>query len=298
MNDNDQDGPVIVKVPVIIDKDRFLRIVVRRTSRSPRNTPPLHVNPKSPLTGLCICGLCKSPMHIATGKSGRYRYLKCNRRNSVSNSSCSSPNVPYEKFLRLVLQTIIDYVLTESRLSAIIEDCRRNVDSLGASQSNERKQLTDLKGTIERKLNNLYKFVEDGNITIDPTLNSRLKGWQDELNEVSQKLRTYQVPIALPKNILDQIDISAFRLAILSILADSNSPEANSFIHLVVQEIRIYSDEATVTGANLGVLEALLIQKRNTAPAVPSFIPNWRRERDSNPRWDVIPHTLSRRAIL
>jgi hypothetical protein len=52
MNNNDQDGPVIVKVPVIIDKDRFLRVVVRRTSRSPRKTPPLHVTPKT---------LCKRP---------------------------------------------------------------------------------------------------------------------------------------------------------------------------------------------------------------------------------------------
>ncbi len=283
MND-DFEEPIPIAVPVIIDKDRFLRIGVSRADRSPRKTPPLHVTPRTLLTGLCRCGYCGSSMHISTGKSGRYRYLKCNRRNSVSNTDCASPNVPYEKFEKLVIASISEYVLTDSHLEAILSDCKQNVDKLSASQGSERAQLLEMKVTLDRKLKNLYKLVEDAKIKVDASLGSRLQGWQDDLKTVQLKLKSLKVPVLLPKGLVESIDLPDFRASVLSVLNNPLSDEAKSFTHLVIEEIRIYADEATVSGANLGVLEAALTHKREAVPTVPSFMSNWRRGRDSNPR--------------
>src|SRR5690554_6008838 len=107
MDDDEENSFIAVPVPAIVDKDRFLRIAATRAARSPRKTPPLHVTPRTLLTGLCKCGYCKSSMCITTGKGGRYRYLKCTNRNSVSNSICGSPNVPYERFEKLILGCIL-----------------------------------------------------------------------------------------------------------------------------------------------------------------------------------------------
>ena len=286
---DDSDDPISITVPIIIDKERFLRVRVRRSLRSPRRTPPLHVTPKTLLTGLCRCGSCNSPMHITTGKGGRYRYLKCNRRNTISNTGCTSPNVPYEKFEKLVIQTVIENILTDKRLELILSDCRENIDRLSGSQGTERTQLQQHESKIERKLSNLYKLLEEDNIQKDPVLMARIQGWQDELLAVTAKLQTLKVPVHLSASLLSKLDLPAFRVAMVEILNEPSSAEAKAFMHLAVEEIRIYADETTVSGPNLGVLTAMLEQTRNTAPSVPSFMRNWRRGRDSNPRSRFCP---------
>ncbi|GLS05939.1 hypothetical protein GCM10007860_31030 [Chitiniphilus shinanonensis] len=175
MNNDNDDTFVTIVVPVIIEVERFQRVALRRTARAPRNTPPLHVTPKTLLTGLCHCGYCKSAMCITTGKSGRYRYLKCNKRISVSGSSCPSRNVPYERFEKAILMAITERVLTDKRIRAILADCRNHADKLSAQQETERHQVAEAKSQVERKLNSLYKLVEDEKVKIDSSLGVRIQ---------------------------------------------------------------------------------------------------------------------------
>lgn len=275
-NENDK-SYVTVAVPVIIEKERFDRIGVRRAARAPRNTPPLHVTPKTLLTGLCRCGYCKSSMHIATGKGGRYRYLKCNRRSTISGSICSSPNVPYGRFEKLLVHSILERVLTENRIKSILEDCRSHAEKISSTQGSERQQVAEAKVQVERKLKNLYKLVEDEKVKIDSSLGQRIQAWQDELKELTVKLNSIKVPVSLPRNILDSIDVGAFQSAAVALLEDPSSDDAKGFIHLVIDEIHIYAEEVTVSGPNLGLMEAALTQTKATVPTVPSFMSNWRR---------------------
>ncbi|WP_087723528.1 recombinase family protein [Pandoraea sp. PE-S2T-3] len=281
--DKDDDSVVSVPVPVIVDKDRFQRVEVRRAARAPRNTPPLHVAPRTLLTGLCHCGYCQSSMHIVTGKSGRYRYLKCSRRHTISGSICRSPNVPYERFEKMILKTVAEHVLSERKLKTILDDCCTHADRFAKHQGTERRQITDARAKVERKLTNLYRLVEDEKVRIDGSLGRRIQSWQDELKNLTVKLNSIRVPVTLSANIANSIDVGTFRAAAIALLEDSSSDDARAFMHLVVGEIRVYADEASVSGPNIGVLEAALAHMRATMPAVPSFMSNWRREGDSNP---------------
>lgn len=277
MNNDSSDTFIPVAVPVIIERERFERLVVTRASRAPRNKPPLHVTPRTLLTGLCRCGYCKSSMNIATGKSGRYRYLKCNRRISISGSICTSPNVPYERFEKLIVRTIAQHVLTETRIKSILEDCRNHADKISSTQGSERRQIVEAKTIVERKLNNLYKLVEDEKVKIDSSLGLRIQAWQDELKVLTVKLNSIKVPVSLPANILNSIDVDSFQSAATALLEEPESEDAKTFMHLVVEEIHIYADEVTVSGPNLGLLEAALTQTKATIPMVPSFMCNWRK---------------------
>ena len=283
---NNDEKPIPIAVPAIIELERFQRVAVRRHSRAPGQTPPLHVTPRSSLTGLCRCGYCGSPMHIATGKGGRYRYLKCNRRNSVSNNACTSPNVPFERFEALVIQTISESVLTDVRLQLILDDAKRNIEQFAHSHSEEAISVERKQGEVRRKLGHLLKLVEDGKTQIDGMLGERIKTWQDELDVLTARRNSLKVPVILPPNLLEGLDFAAFRTDILALLSDTSTEQAKMFLHLVVKEIRIYAEEATVSGPNLGVLEAAIAKTKGTAPAVPSFMYNWRRRRDSNPRYE------------
>ena len=277
MENHNEKSYVSVAVPVIIEKERFDRIGVRRAARAPRNTPPLHVNPKTLLTGLCYCGYCSSSMHITTGKSGRYRYLKCNRRNTISASICKSPNVPYERFEKLLMHAIVERVLTQSRIKNILEDCRAHAEIISSTQGSERHQVAEARAQVERKLKNLYKLVEDEKVKIDSSLGQRIQAWQDELKELTVKLNDIKVPVSLPKKILDSIDAGAFQAAAVALLEDPSSEDAKRFIHLIIDEVRIYAEEVTISGPNLGLLEAALAHTKATVPTVPSFMSNWRK---------------------
>jgi hypothetical protein len=171
--------------------------------------------------------------------------------------------------------------------------CRTHADRLSSSQGTERRQIADEKAKVERKLNNLYKLVEDEKVRIDSSLGVRIQSWQDELKELTVTLNSIKVPVTLPSNIVNSIDVSAFRAAAMALLESPGSEDAKAFMHLVVGEIRIYADEVSVSGPNLGVLEAALTHTRATVPAVPSFISNWRKGWDSNPRYGITVHRIS-----
>ena len=270
-------------------RERFDRIGVTRSKRSPRQRPPLHVTPKSLLTGLCRCGTCGGAMSIATGKSGRYRYLKCTNRSSIDNDACESPNLPLEKFEILVLETVTEYVLTEERISMILADCRENIEQFSKNSGKEKKQLIELQADCQRRLTKLYQLVEDSESNADgafedQSLTQRIRHWQDKLQEVKAQLSELKVTVALPPNVFENINTASFASKMRGILLDPKSEEAGAFLRLFVTEIKVYADTASVSGPNLGVLEAAMSVNEGTTKLVPSFMSNWRNRRDSNPR--------------
>ena len=293
--------PIPVAVPIIIPKERFDAIGLTRNKRSPRQKPPLYVTPKSLLTGLCRCGTCGGAMSISTGKGGRYRYLKCCKRNAIDNEACESPNLPLERFELLVLETVVENVLTEERIAMILSDCRDNIDQVFQNSSQERKQLIDSQADCQRRLTKLYQLIEESGdnptgAIEDQSLSQRIRHWQDKLKEVKVQLSELKVTVALSPNLFEGIDMPAFSSNMRAIMMNPKSEEAAAFLRLFVSEIRVYADTASMSGPNLGLLEAAIAQNKDPTCVVPSFMSNWRRRGDSNPRWDIIPNTLSRRA--
>jgi hypothetical protein len=45
-----------------------------------------------------------------------------------------------------------------------------------------------------------------------------------------------------------------------------------SLLRLLGDEIKIYADESTITGSNLGMLNAMIVNKKGAVGALPSFI--------------------------
>ena len=175
------------------------------------------------------------------------------------------------------MHSVVERVLTESRIKSILEDCRSHAEKISSTQGSERQQVAEEKAQVERKLKNLYKLVEDEKVKIDSSLGQRIQAWQDELNELEVKLNSIKVPVALPKNILYSIDVVSFQSAAVALLEDPSNDDAKRFIHLVIDEIRIYAEEVTVSGPNLGLMEDALTHRKATVSTVPSFMSNWRK---------------------
>lgn len=282
--DPDEDDVVPTPVPSIIEEARFKRLAVRRVERSPRKNPMRHTTPPSLLTGMCRCGYCGCSMSIVTGKGGKYRYLKCNERNVVDNGSCQSPNIPAEAFETMVLETLCEKVLSEEHVARIINDCAANADDLKGKEAQDLEQFRTARGKVQSKISNLLNFIEKNDFDPnDGSFKDRLRSHQDELQALDVKIDDLKVKVLIPKSIFETVSIADFSSGMRRILADRQNPLAKDFLRLFVSEIRVYADEATLTGPNLGLVEAAITQRKGTSGEVPSSMHKWRRERDSNP---------------
>ena len=124
---------VRVAVPVIVDRATFEAAARRRRARHASQVPPRVVSAPSFLAGLVRCGRCGAGMTIATGKGGRYRYYKCQRKIGTGER-CESPNVPAGKLDRAVRETLCGNVVRPERVLRIMAALRQGLRR-GASGS-------------------------------------------------------------------------------------------------------------------------------------------------------------------
>ena len=104
-------------------------------------------------------------------------------------------------------------------------------------------------------MTNLYKLVENGDGELheacrDDSLSKRIRTRQDELEAIKVKLSDLKVSVVLPQNLLDGIDLQAFADRMRAVLSDPSSEDTRAFLRLFVDEIRVYTDEATISGPN------------------------------------------------
>ena len=90
--------PILIKVPVIITKELFLRVQKELKSRRPLtkenvpiNTTSKGIRSKTLLTGILKCEQCGCNLKIMTGKSGQHKYYKCSNKITQDSHVCNCP---------------------------------------------------------------------------------------------------------------------------------------------------------------------------------------------------------------
>lgn len=270
------------EIPALIDRDTFEKVRALREARSPAKAAPRLINNPTLLTGLIRCGGCGSHLTLVTGKSGRYRYYKCTKRQSEGNHACKSPNLPMEKLDELILGQLVERILAPERLNVLISELRKRTQAAKDGENQTIKALQkQLKGTEER-LARLYEAIETGAIDLDETLKKRVQtlkaAKESTLIELAGVQRQHFMPTAriLPSN------IEAFSKAIRKRLSDSRPEFAKRYLQVLVDEIVINGDEATIRGSYDKLAMAVHKTKEGNLDQVPSFIDVWRARKDSN----------------
>ena len=275
---------VLVKVPALIPKEQFNRISVLRHSRSPTKRPPLHVKPASLLTGLIRCGVCNSAMCICTGNSGKYRYFRCNLRNKVHKSACDMPNVPADKLEELVLQKILDDVLTKDRITTLLRDFRTRAEEIQRKEILEYRLACETEQSLTRKLSNIARTIEETGLGPGSYMAKKIIDLERQLEAVRVQLDNLKIKVVIPENLISESVVETTLPGLREQFSDPDSDAGKTLLRLLVKEIKVYRDEVTVSGSTFGVVEALVAGNEGTRGGVPSFIPKWRARRDSNSR--------------
>ncbi|HET8636319.1 MAG TPA: recombinase family protein [Acidobacteriaceae bacterium] len=274
--------PIVISIPQIILPDRFERIKAHRHKRSPVKCPPTHVSPTGLLTGIIRCGVCGGAMIKATGKSGRYVYYKCAKRNRIGNNACDSRNIPGPRLEALVLDILCERVLTPERYREIIDDCRRNIQNVQEHETAEARELKAAKKKLEHKIGQLCAVIEASNLRDSSYITRRARQLEHDLAAVEVKLQELKLKMIIPENSLTAERIPAFIRRVRDVLSDSSTPRTRAFLRIFVSEIRVYRDEATIKGPYLAAAQALAEDSVAHTGGVPRFTTKWRARQDSN----------------
>jgi site-specific DNA recombinase len=271
---------IMVKSDAIIDREHFAKVEALREARSPKNTPPRLVSSPTLLTGLLKC-TCGHRLTSVTGKSGRYHYYKCSNRQSKGNHACQSRNLPMEKLDNLILDQMANKICQPERLNQLISELRKRTKGNRDAEQSKINELNRQLKKAEQSQRNLYSAIEHG-LPFDETLQKRAQELKSDreslLIELAGVRRTHAVPMdrILPSN------IEAFSKAIREKLADKDF--AKRYLHVLVDEIVVSGDTATMRGSYAALANAVSEMKKGTSEEVPYFNQQWCARSDSNAR--------------
>ena len=270
-----------IEVPAIIDAATFELAAERRAARTPAKVPPRVLGSPTLLTGLLKCGHCGAGMTMATGKSGRYRYYKCNTRSSKANNACSCPSVPMAKLDDAIISTLAEKVFTPQRVQAMMRALQAQIRKSRSGDDGKLSALTKEIGDLKAKSDRLFEAVEGGFLPMDGTLQERAHKLQARRQAVLLEMAAVKQQKELPEKLLKAPQAEAFARALKKHLT-VNRPFAKQYLHLLIDEIRYEGQTATMRGSYSRLAEVVSDEKMGTLGRVPTLVPNWLPDLDSN----------------
>lgn len=273
-------------VPAIMDATTFERVRIKRESRAPDKTPPRVVNSPTLLTGLLKCG-CGAGMTLTTGKSGRYKYYKCVRRQSEGNHACTSPNLPMEKLDSLVLEQLAAKVFAPERLQLLMAELRKRIKSSKDDRQDRVNEVGRQIKKIEERQQRLLEAIETGIIDLDETTQRRAQQLKASREALFIEQASVRRDASLPAvEYLKASQVDAFGKVLRQKLLTSGSPLAKSYLNILVDEIVVQGKAATIRGSYAALAETMLVMQKekmgNLITQVPTFNHIWCAGRDSN----------------
>lgn len=132
---------------------------------------------------------------------------------------------------------------------------------------------------------------------MEDTLASHLAALKRSRFAQLEDLRASKQKINLNLKSFGEKQIDAFTTATRGVLLGGNKEATKAYLSAILTDIRVYPGTAQINGGRLK-LTAAVSKYDARAPDnwVPSIVTNWRRGRDSNPRYRVRVYSLSRGA--
>jgi len=276
-----RDEWIEIRAPTILDEALFTKVRASLQSRSPKKIAPRIVTSSVLLTGLAVCATCNGGMQLRTGKSGRYRYYTCSTCARHGKTACKGRSVPMSFLDNLVLDHLAQRLFTPARMQELLAHHAANARNGVAEWSRKSKEAESNLREIDTRLNRLYAIVEQGITSLDDTLGNRLAELRQQREEVlrlkgiAERQRSYPAPVMPVER------ISAFCEAMQTRLLTAEPGTRKAYLRLFVERIEVDDTEVRIFGGK----DTLQRSLSGAESEVPSFVPKWRPQRDSNPRY-------------
>lgn len=273
-------------VPAIVSQVTWDAVRRKRESMDPHQytqgkEAPRNATSPVLLAGLIKCEACGGAMTTATGKGGRYRYYKCSHKISTSPSVCATPNLPMERIDQLVLQQMVERVLTPERVTQMLREHMKHRQSTETEDQERLKQLSRALATKDDGLNNLYRAIEQGIVSLDSTLQVRVNALKDEREALLVEIAGIKHEQPSPRKVSPkQVAYALERMK--AMLLDPYLGYGKQLLRYLVTDIRVEVGQMTLRGSVPRLEKVVAEMKMGTAVTVPTFISTWCPRHESN----------------
>lgn len=231
-------------LPAIISKEDFAAVQAKRETNQRRFSSYKAVEPYL-LSGKVICGYCGSAMsgHRVAPRNGEpYGYYYCLKKERVAGERCPQKYIRAEKLERIAIRALEEEIFSDASMKKIAALMREGYAAMTNEADESRKALLQAKAAAEKKLDNLYAFIENGEI--DEYSLARMKKIKDELAKIKARLCETSVKFS---KILTEEEIFATLTAFKNDLESNADNSAKRFVvNLLINKITVRDNCATV----------------------------------------------------
>jgi len=291
---NPEDEQIKIRVEPTVDEETFNLAQEIRKRNAPSTTNPAVVSSPLLLTGLLVCDLCRAPMGLETGKSGRYRYYNCSR--FLREKSCPGQRVRVELLDREVLDHVGQRLFSVRRLSLLLREYAKDMKGqkrkIKTEQQATRSEIREKEGELE----NIYLAIRKG-IVKEGNIDELIVRLKDEIRDLQGRLHEPEAArkSVLPPHVFSPAFLGRFRLRLTQALA-SDTPRAKSYLRLLLRKVRLKGEKVTLVARRDALLTALATNGPPQATQVPTAGPVWLPGLDNVDNRSTMPLKLYRMA--
>jgi site-specific DNA recombinase len=187
--------------------DAVQKFQSQKIMSGPKNpNHPRRKNSPYILSGLAHCAACGSPLNGETirsrAKNHTNRYYACTLKKRSTSQECNSPNIPKQALEDIVIDQIIEHILTIDNLMSIRKqiqtDSQKDIDEQQGQVAAHRKQYQSL----QRQITNIVKAISSAGHS--PALISELNTLETQSGQLGAQIAAIETQISHLQNLPDE----------------------------------------------------------------------------------------------
>jgi site-specific DNA recombinase len=279
---------IAVPVPALIDQATFDAVRAHLRSRNPKVTPARVVSGPTLLTGICFCAGCGGAMTLRTGKGGRYRYYTCSTKARQGETGCKGRSIPMKKLDDLVAGHIEERLLAPERLEEVLASVLDRRQERAERRHEHIAELNKRAAETDLRLKRLYDAIESGIADLDdPALKERIGGLKATRDQAQVDAERASVTLESSGQAITPAMLGKFARTARERMRIDGGGYRRDHLRALAQRVEVADGEVRIMGSKGDLLRTLAAASgmKSAAGGVRSSVLNWRRGRDSNPRY-------------
>ena len=281
------DQIIAVPVPPLIDRELFDAVQAHLKSRSPMVTPARVVSGPTLLTGICFCADCGGAMTLRTsGKGEQYRYYTCSIAARQGDTGCKGRSVPMAKLDDLVASHLEERLLDPERLEEVLAVVLDRREERADRRRAHAGELAKRAAEADIRVKRLYDAIESGVADLsDPSLKERIAELKATRDQAQIDLDRATISRENTPQAIDSDSLRRFAETARRRMRGSDGGYRRDHLRALAQRVEVGKAEVRIMGSRTELLRTLVASSGvPPAASVRTSVPNWRRERDSNPQ--------------
>lgn len=175
-------------IPAIVSKETFLAAQEKMLLNKKRKGGAYTAKRDYLLSGKFFCGYCGSAMqgYSCCTRGNMYYYYSCARKDRVPADRCKEKMIRAEVIEHWIMSTLEREIFSDAGIQRVADSMSTAFGNANKEVKNATTVLLQRKAAAERKLNNLYQVIEDGDA--DEFDMQRLKKAKEELRNINNEI--------------------------------------------------------------------------------------------------------------